>query len=219
MKWFDFHTHQQNKEHSLFNVVFNNNEVPPANQFFSVGLHPWFELNDDLFTKLGEYLKDENCLAVGETGLDRVRNENFDKQKNFLAKHFELALKHQNPIILHCVKAYQDILEMILENKFSLPIIFHDYNGSVQTTERLLKEENIYFSYGDKLFKEDSKGFQSLPIIPFDRILIETDEIQKTIEEVGQHLAQVRGLSNRDVSTHCTKNAQLILNFSYNQQK
>jgi TatD DNase family protein len=210
MTWFDFHTHQLGKENCLFNVILNNEELPPANHIFSIGLHPWFELNEDLLIKLEEHLKNKHCLAIGETGLDRVRADNFDKQKEFLRKHIHLAKKYQKPIILHCVKAYQDTLEMIIDTNLSLPIIFHDYNGSIQTTERLLKEKNIYFSYGDKLFKENSKGFRSLPFIPLDRILIETDETINSIEEVGKQLAKIKSLSNEEISSHCFNNARFI---------
>lgn len=213
MIWFDFHTHQQKVSNSLFNVVLNNNETPPEEGHFCVGLHPWFELNEEYLYQLEKVLENPRCLAVGETGLDRVRNENFDEQIVYFKHHIQVAKKFEKPLILHCVKAYQDVLEIVNKTKFNLPLIFHDYNGEQQTTQRLLKEENVYFCYGDKLFKENSKGHRSLASIPLNRILIETDDSGKSIEEVGQKLSKLLRKEYATVSAHCLDNAQEILKF------
>ncbi len=213
MKIFDFHTHTPGKPDSLFNVVYNNKERAPKEGLYSVGLHPWFELKNEDLSSIEELLKDVRCKAIGETGLDRVRDENFSQQKDFFNHHIDLAIKYDKPIILHCVKAYQDIIEILLKNNFKNAVIFHDYNGNDQITERLLKEKNLFFSYGDKLFKENSKGFNSLNLIPNERLLIETDESKYSIQEFAQQLATLRQLSIQEISTICFNNSKAILKF------
>jgi len=213
MIWFDFHTHQQNVPNSLFNVVLNNNETPPEEGHFCAGLHPWFELNDQYISELKKVLENPRCLAIGETGLDRVRKENFEEQIDYFKHHIDLAKIFNKPIVLHCVKAYQDVLQIMNSTKIDLPIVFHDYNGDTQTTERLLKEENVFFSYGDKLFKDNSKGHQSLKTIPLSRLLIETDDSGKPIEDIGLRLSELVGKEYVEVSAYCLDNAQEILKF------
>ncbi|TNE99456.1 MAG: TatD family deoxyribonuclease [Deltaproteobacteria bacterium] len=213
MTWFDVHTHTAGQPSSMFNVVLNNDEVPPRDGYFSIGLHPWFDLNKKDLEKLETYLKDTRCLAIGETGLDRVRKENFDLQMEYFKAHLDLAVKYNKPIVLHCVRAYQDILDVLLKFKITLPVIFHDYNGGIETTTRLLRENNYYFSYGDKLFKENSKALKSLPLIPNERLLLETDDSKLSIGEIGEKMAQVKNSSIEGISGTCFNNSQAILNF------
>lgn len=213
MTWFDVHTHTSGQPSSMFNVVLNNNEVPPRDGYFSVGLHPWFDLNTEDLQKLETHLKDPRCLAIGETGLDRVKKENFELQMEYFKAHLELAIKYKKPVVLHCVRAYQDILDVLLKLKFSLPIIFHDYNAGVEITARLLKEENYFFSFGDKLFKGNSKAMKSLPLIPKERLLLETDDSNRSIAAIGEKMAQAKNSSTEEISGTCFKNTQTILNF------
>ncbi|MCO4793247.1 MAG: TatD family hydrolase [Bacteriovoracaceae bacterium] len=201
MSWFDFHTHQENKENSIYNLTINENDntSPPDSSPFSIGLHPWFQLNDTIFNKVKMISKLKNCVAVGETGLDKVRDENFELQVIYLKKHFELAEEIEKPVILHCVKAYNDILKIALDMKLTVPVIFHDYNGGEEITIRLIKESNFYFSLGRLFMSKSSKVRQSVSHIPINRVCFETDDKKIDLDLLGETLSNIKFLTKQKI--------------------
>jgi TatD DNase family protein len=75
-----------------------------------------------------EKLKDENCFALGECGLDKITASDFELQKVVFKKQIQLSEKHQKPLIIHCVKAHQELIEIKKELKPKQVWIFHGFN-------------------------------------------------------------------------------------------
>lgn len=83
-------------------------------------------------------------MAIGEVGLDKVTSTPFDLQMNILQKQLELAKKYDKPVIIHCVKAYSDLIK-IKKRDFKMQVwIFHGFNTSWQVAEQLL-QMHCYF--------------------------------------------------------------------------
>ena len=86
MEFFDFHHHDCTKKFGIYNLKLR--EVPPST-FFSAGIHPQDispNFEED-FLWLKTISKSENCVAIGECGLDglidideNLQNEIFQKQ-------------------------------------------------------------------------------------------------------------------------------------------
>lgn len=120
--------------------------LPPAP--FSAGIHPWDAT--EAYHRLPELLQQlKRCgaAAVGEIGLDHAsgrRNESC--QTTVLTAQLQSASALRLPVIIHCVKAFELLMELLAA--YSLPaVIFHGYTGSPQQTERLFAA-GYYLSVG-----------------------------------------------------------------------
>jgi TatD DNase family protein len=164
--------------------------IPEAkNYFVSKGLHPWFieqNFDEDSFIKL---ISNPKVLAIGECGLDRLKPQ-FNLQKEVFIKQLNIANQLGKPMILHVVKALDEIELLLKESK--VPIILHQYLGNEIQTNRLLANEQIYFSFGKNL--NQPKTSKNLNQIPLNRIFLETDITSKNIQDVYLEFANLRQL-------------------------
>lgn len=210
IKFIDTHTHQLNESEEVVFIknCFPNDEVSSA-FFFSIGIHPWY-LNSDTFDtdfKLVEiHLKNSNCLAVGECGLDRAIKTDYQYQKEVFIKQLKLAQKKSKPVIIHCVKAYQDIINIIKAEKITIPIIFHGFSKNQHIHSMCLKMPNFYFSFGNSLLNSNTTQ-KNLLATPLNRFFLETDNSHLAIEEIYQKAAFIKNISIDSLKK------QLFLNF------
>ena len=61
---------------------------------------------------------------------DRVCKVDINLQKKVFLKHIEIANKYNKPIIIHCVKAYSDFIEIIKTGINKTPWVFHGFNSN-----------------------------------------------------------------------------------------
>lgn len=134
----------------------------------------------------------EKVVAVGEIGLDYFHpsGRNYDLkvddeikriQKEAFAEQLEVAREFKLPAVIHSWDAENDCFE-ILKNFLDLKIVFHCYGKNIplEFTKKLLKHENIFFSFtGNITFprpgKSGSEIFEHIKIIPLERMMVETD--------------------------------------------
>ena len=178
----------------------------------TLGVHPW-ELTTPfdraLFDQKWEELiksraNKKEIYAIGECGLDRVHENiaDIEDQKYVLMKHFELANKLEVPVILHSVRTYSDVLEILKKIKFQYPILLHAYGGNEHEMHELLKYP-VYFSYGARLFKTD----KMLKITSLDRLLLETgDQLEFSINDIYQKASESLGIDPAVLEERLEKN-------------
>ena len=96
----DIHTHFPKTDENVISIQnFSQNEwknlfYTEGGHFASVGLHPWFltkENNEKDFEKLAQLIENQNIIAIGECGLDKLRGESLDFQINIFTKQIQLA--------------------------------------------------------------------------------------------------------------------------------
>ena len=98
----DFHTHRLDAAAALIAVdprQFN----PQPGQFYSVGFHPWHDvdtLTDSDFALLEQCARHPKVLAIGETGLDRIRGARLDIQIPVFVRHLLLAHQLGLPVVV-----------------------------------------------------------------------------------------------------------------------
>lgn len=213
--WVDFHSHKNAKEDGVIRVYsLSYDDVLQEKSIkadcFTIGFHPWWigkqvEFDEEIVLS---FLQKPNCLGLGEIGLDRSIPADFEQQKEIFTKYFDLAKKFNvKVIVLHCVRAYSDVLQILKNKKPTVKIIFHDYNGNAQMTEQLLKWD-CYFSVGQKIFDPQTTMAKNLRAIPLDRLFLETDDQDEvSIQAIYQKLAL---LLNRE--THRMQ-SQILQNF------
>lgn len=166
--------------------------------FYSVGLHPWHikseEVNDVLISMVKETLENDHVCFVGECGLDKLAKTNFEEQIRVFRAQVVLAEEWKRPVIIHCVRAYNEIMELHIKLKPDLPWILHGYTGGPTLTKQLAKR-GFNFSFGKSLFNPKSKSIESFCWLPLDRIFLETDEFEGNVEEVYKQAAQLKEVS------------------------
>ncbi len=172
----------------------------PEDIYATVGFHPnhlsdeWHhdrkeqkEATQEKFDieRLRKLAKDPKVVAIGECGLDYYRLAESGKekvksiQKEVFLKQAELAQELDKPLMIHCRPskgtddAYEDLLSLLTNSKFSVTKIVHFYVGSLAITKKLA-EAGFYFTFGGVItFARDYD--QSIKYIPLDRIFFETD--------------------------------------------
>ncbi|KAF7801429.1 Cactus-binding domain, C-terminal, Cactin, central region [Senna tora] len=146
------------------------------------GLHPWFiaDRSSNWFKTLKEYFDATPCAAVGEIGVDKgplASHINFSDQLEVLRPQLELAKELNRPASVHCVDAFDDLLQLMKSiGPFPAGIILHSYIGSAEMVPEFSKL-GAYFSFSghDMSLLDADKAKKMIKTVPCDRILLETD--------------------------------------------
>ena len=141
-------------------------------------------------------LSDSQILkAIGECGLDRACDSDFELQREVFIKQIELSEQYHKPLIIHAVRSYPDIIAIRKETKSNQPWIIHGFNGNEHSAEQLLRHDGIYLSLGDVLFKNEKRAERLLDIIPSYRLFLETDVADRSIVEVYEKASLLSGVA------------------------
>ena len=104
-----------------------------------------------------------------------------------------MAEEFKKPMVIHCVKAYNEILEFRKEIQPVMPWIMHGYNGSVELTVQMA-EKGVLFSFGENLYRPNSKAVESFKHLPLEKIFFETDEYDGDVECVYVKGAELKNI-------------------------
>lgn len=202
-RFLDVHTHQAQLPEKVLAIknIFAYELKPkfqlPENRFYSIGLHPWHIQDGDVkreMKALEDFAQHPLVLAIGEAGLDRCINTDWRTQSNILFKHAEIAETYQKPLIIHCVRAYSEIIALKKQFRPKSAWILHGYQANAAITEQLIRNQFI-LSFGEILLKEKSLIHQLFTQIPDNQIFIETDASETSIEQIFQKAAELKEIS------------------------
>ncbi len=157
-----------------------------------------FRFSDSQIQNISQILRfsDPQILkAIGECGLDRACDSDFELQREVFIKQIELSEQYHKPLIIHAVRSYPDIISIWKEMKPNQPWIIHGFNGNEHSAEQLLRHDGIYLSLGDVLFKNEKRAERLLDIIPSDRLFLETDVAERSIVEVYEKASLLSGVA------------------------
>ena len=198
---YNIHTHHFSNNSEIVELVNQYpNEVDTKLPNFTVGIHPWY-LNEN--TLLDDLAVIENSImltnfkAVGECGLDKRIETSIEIQKKILIPQLLLAEKYKKPVILHCVAAYQEIIEIKNELKLTIPMVIHGFSKNSQVAESLVKN-GFYLSFG-KYLLQNPELENVLKTIPFNQLFLETDMIDQTIFEVYSKAERVLNIDLKPI--------------------
>jgi TatD DNase family protein len=191
---YDAHTHREGAKNALVNVFHFEAEKISLQKFCSFGIHPWHVENfDGNFEASEKFFSQKNVLAVGETGLDKLCNAKTDLQRDIFIRHIKAATQFQKPLIIHAVRTHDEIVQILLREKFSLPVVFHGFNQNENILQICLKIPNVLFSFGAAVVRQSKNALSALQKLPSEKILLETDDAPMSIEEIFEKAAETRG--------------------------
>ena len=187
--------------------------------FYSVGLHPWHiksqSENNKLLVMVEDALEFDHVIFIGECGLDKNAERDIDEQKRVFEAQAFMAEEFRKPLIIHCVKAFNEVCELHKKMHPEMPWIMHGYNGSIQITKQLEKQ-GILFSFGQNLFNPKAKVIESFQYLPEDKIFFETDEVEGEVEKMYNMGAQLKNTSVELLKKTIWNNFKRIENISSN---
>jgi TatD DNase family protein len=169
----NIHTHHLSKDDGvfLFNNRFGFDKELYTKSYFSLGIHPWDSDIDVSVFEFEKLIQNKNCIAIGECGLDKLNGPDLEIQKRVLKFQLNLAAKYQKPVIIHCVKAFDEIIEICEPFQTKIPLIIHGFNKSQQLALDFI-EKGFYLSFGSSVFKKNEFDFKSIPL---NKLFLETD--------------------------------------------
>jgi TatD DNase family protein len=211
----DLHTHQESKnKNSILNIIVGKQSIPDwdPDLYYSIGIHPWyldsFESNQNVIEKNAAV---KAIKAIGECGLDKNSGFSLEQQIEVFEWHIRLAEKLNKPLIIHCIKAFNEIFDLKKQIKSTVPWIIHGFNAPEPIIRQCI-QQNFYFSIGHHLFNSKTHIYKLIGIIPRERIFLETDESIIPLEEIYAQYSYITGISEEDVHqmiyanfVHCFK--------------
>jgi len=204
----DIHTHTK-QAHAIFNVSAGFDALP-ADGWYSAGLHPWYidaTTVANEFDALQKAARQYNVLAIGECGLDKVCDTDFSLQQTWFHRQLLLAEEMQKPVIIHCVKAYDEVISSLQAQTLTVPVIFHGFQKSAELARRLISL-GYYLSFGKGLMNETTAAvFAALPLT---QVFLETDAGNIPIESVYEKAAALKALSLQELKTQICRNTTVV---------
>lgn len=201
---------------------------------YALGIHPLFvaqSSEDDLqlLRKAVEVAMDDpKFVAIGEIGLDFFVEELKDgplrdKQEHFYLEQLRIAKEFDLPVLLH-VRRSQDMILKYLRRVRVKGGIAHAFNGSFQQAQAFMALD-FKFGFGGAMTFPRALQIRRLATeLPLESIVLETDapdippawldgdmNTPDQIPRIGEVLAELRGLSVREVAMATTVNARTVL--------
>ena len=166
------------------------------------GVHPWQHPGyKNAVTELELRLQESgnNVVALGEMGLDyhTARNETErSEQRSSFRSQLALAKTVNKPIVIHCVKAHNDILAILKELSWQGKGLVHGFTSSLQVAKSYA-ERGLAVGIGPRFLKARSfrsfATWQDVPWVlesdaPFQGIALANPLV--TVVEVARQLAE-----------------------------
>lgn len=217
MLYIDFHTHKYRAESPTIEVA----SIHPGKQFadglYTVGYHPWWAHEQLTIAELNllrdKLVEDPKCLALGECGLDKLKGTNKILQNEIFGQQIALANELGAPLIVHCVRMYDDLLQW--KKSINTKVVVHGFIRNKILAKSLL-DAGFLLSIAPS--GKMSQAFtETIKYLPDDRFFIETDSsIWHNIEERYAIAAQLRQTTVENLQKHLFNNFNQFFSWKWN---
>jgi TatD DNase family protein len=184
--------------------------------YFALGIHPWaLETHQQQDLDSLEYLiKCNNPVAIGECGLDYVKQIDKKQQLHFFVSQLQMAKKYNLPIIIHAVKSTEDVI-FLLKKYPKICGQIHAFSGS-EAQAKILIKMGFYLGFGLQITNPKSTRLRTIvQNIPLTSLLIETDDGNpQDLHLVAQCCAKLKKISVEKLITQCNNNAIKLFGLS-----
>ena len=184
------------EENFLKNCALGYSEIKNRSEYYSVGIHPWYP-EKSLMKKVSEYAISPLVVAIGETGLDKITansTDNFKLQQELFIEHITISEKVGKPLIIHCVKAWDELLRIRKAVNPTRPWIVHGFRGKAALAEQLM-DAGMYLSFSSTYNTDSLKAAWKKHCL-----LTETDDTNTDICNVYSRIANNLEISNKELS-------------------
>ena len=193
--YIDVHTHGAKPASGIFiieNLMANENQLPDniPGVAFTAGIHPWY-LNESNHNQLLRFIlkvADHKCLiAIGEAGFDKLKGPSVELQRKTFEEQIIIANDKHKPVVIHCVRAWDELLSSHKKLKPSTPWLIHGFRGKKELALQLISR-GMYLSFWfDFIMRAESSDL--LRSLPKERIFLETDGADVNIKDIYSKVA------------------------------
>ncbi len=145
--------------------------------YASVGVHPNEEnVHDPSVNELLAFARDDNIVAIGETGLDyfRLDKNNTPWQRERFARHIDASNISNKPLIIHSRNARDDTLGVMKESGAKRGVM-HCFTEDYKMAKAAI-DLGFYISFSGIVTFKNAQELQAVAKkIPLDAMLVETD--------------------------------------------
>jgi TatD DNase family protein len=188
----DVHTHCRNASAGVISVSnfsqkdFEKGNFTEGSLLASVGLHPWFLTKENFendFEKLTQLVHEQHVVSIGECGLDKLKGEDLAFQTTAFEAQIRLAESVSKPVVIHCVRAFGEVVAVKKRLKPTVPLIIHGFNKNEKVLAELLRH-GFFISIGASILSKkesntEGSSFEGMmQKIPLDRLFFETDDVE-----------------------------------------
>lgn len=182
----DVHTHDLTAPAPSIISVEPGAEFIPGKRY-SVGIHP-YTLGSGVAPDAERLRADAarpEVVAIGETGIDRLKGGSIERQLELLRVHIDISEQLGKPLIMHVVKGFPEVIALRKEMKPRQRWIVHGFRGKPELARELLRH-GFDLSLGERF------NSRAAAMIPADRLWVETDTSPLSIAEIAARVVSCR---------------------------
>ncbi len=207
-QFIDFHTHQAREgEHLDTCEIVSSPKV--LERRFTLERHPWAtaslmsEFEADVFRT---QLHAPTCLGLGEIGLDKLRGQPISEQMEILRQLLWIAQEEKKSVVLHCVKAFDELIALKKEFGGIENWAIHGFNKHPALARQLV-DHGFYLSINPA---EIVNINALLALIPLNKLFIETDDRMDLIKENYLCVAEALSMNLDPLKAQLVTNANVF---------
>ncbi len=208
------------------NAMYELEQNYPNHVFLMMGLHPTY-VKDNYLEELQHVEKElskRKFFAIGEIGIDLYWDKtHLEAQQIAFRKQIQLAKKYKLPIVIHCREAFDEIFEILEEEKGAdLFGIFHCFSGTYEQALQAISY-NMKLGIGGVVTFKNGKIDQFMHQIDLKHLVLETDSPylapipfrgkrneSSYLVNIVAKLAQIYGVSESEIAARTTENSKAI---------
>jgi TatD DNase family protein len=167
-------------------------------------------------------------VALGETGLDRHWHYTpFDLQREWFARHLDLARDRALPVVIHCRDCEREIIDQLAALGRPVRGVLHSFTGQWEHAQAFL-DLGLHLSFAGMITFTNRKLDALRDVaarVPLDRLLVETDSPYLTphphrgttneparVAVTARRIAELRGLPFEELALATSSNARRLFN-------
>jgi TatD DNase family protein len=214
----DIHTHGSVPSSGIFSVetlMAHENRIPVEQTGIAYisGIHPWYltvENHGKLLALVAGNVSDKSVIAVGEAGFDKFKGPLMELQKKTFEEQVYIAEKKRKPVVIHCVRAWEELLTEYKKLKPSMPWMIHGFRGKKELALQLISK-GMYLSFWfDYITRPESA--ELVKILPKEKIFLETDGADVDIRDIYKKAANDLGLTIDELKSQIFANFNRFFN-------
>lgn len=174
---------------------------------FSAGIHPWYlnrENHDSLLSYVSARASGGEIIAVGEAGFDRLKGPDMDFQKKTFSEQMKIASENRLPVVIHCVKAWEELIAEHHRLKPDKPWLVHGFRGKKELALQLISR-GIYLSFWfDYVTRSEATAL--VRSVPVNYIFLETDGSGADIKSIYKKVSEDLDLTTDELKSQIFRN-------------
>jgi TatD DNase family protein len=203
----DIHNHGAKSIKGVFSVevLMAHEEREPEDLpgiTYTYGIHPWYldeNNHNHLISKVIKAAGNELVAGIGEAGFDRIKGPSTELQRKTFEEQVYIAEELKKPLIIHCVRAWDELLKEHKKLKPKMPWLIHGFRGKPDLALQLISK-GMYLSFWfDFVMRPEAANL--LKKLPTGRIFLETDGAAIDIRDIYNKVSADLNLSVDEFKT------------------